>query len=270
MSYNDGMRDKIFSGSSILIIGGSNPDIKTFAEDAKVGDAEVDRALNGLDGLSKMRAKDYTAILLDEHTPDLSAEEIITILNKESRSTGNIIVYSAESSPNVESLLKNLGVYAYLALGVDSDSRLHNSVIALLDGITVSGQISAQSGAGTGTKVFIVEDSVFIRDFITSKLLDHGFTIAHADNGAIAVPKIREEQPDIVLLDLELPGKHGLEVLKELKADAALMATPVIIFTNEHDKQVEKDALASGAAGFFFKATTDASDLIAQIKKLTD
>ena len=263
------MREKIFSDATLLVVGNVNSDITTFTDEATLGGAQVTILQSGLEALSAMRNNTYTAILVDEHTSELTAEEVLTSYKSEGHSLGNVLVFAEKSSTESESTFKDMGVYAYLALGVDSASRLHNSVIALLDGLNVQQSAPVEQPGSPSKTVFVVEDSVFIRDFISAKLIDSGFAVASADNGSIAAAKIREAMPAVVLLDLELPGKHGLEVLEELKADNELSAIPVIIFTNEHDEEMEAKTKAAGAAGFFFKASTDPQELIKQINAVT-
>ncbi len=263
------MREKIFSEATLLVVGNVNDDITMFTDEAAQGGAHITVVQSGLEALTAMRNNEYTAVLIDEFTAELDAEEILTSHTHEGHSVANVIVYSDKPSAESEGDLKDMGIYAYIALGVDSASRLHNSVIALLDGLNVQQSVSIEQPGSPAKIVFVVEDSVFIRDFISAKLIESGFAVASADNGETAVAKIREAIPAVVLLDLELPGRHGLEVLHDLKADAELQGIPVIIFTNEHDEGIEEKTKAAGAAGFFFKASTDPQELIRQINAVT-
>ena len=72
-----------------------------------------------------------------------------------------------------------------------------------------------------GKKILIVEDDRFLRELINRKLLEEGFDVAQAIDGESGVKKIKEEKPDLVLLDLILPGIDGFEVLSRIKNGCA-------------------------------------------------
>ena len=74
------------------------------------------------------------------------------------------------------------------------------------------------------------------------------------------------EKPDLIILDLILPGKHGLEVLKEMKEDADLKATPVIVLSNLDTDADIKEALRLGAADYFVKAQHPIAEVVEKVK----
>ncbi|RMD78423.1 MAG: DNA-binding response regulator [Lentisphaerae bacterium] len=80
-----------------------------------------------------------------------------------------------------------------------------------------------------GKLVLIVEDESDIRELIVYNLVRHGFQTAEAGTGEEALQKITEIRPDLILLDLMLPGIEGLEVCRQLKSNPATHAIPVII-----------------------------------------
>jgi len=80
-------------------------------------------------------------------------------------------------------------------------------------------------------KILIVEDNdlnlKFFRDFLEA----HGYTIVHTMDGREALALIREHGPDLILMDIQLPGVSGLEVAKWIKADEAMKSIPVVAVT---------------------------------------
>lgn len=81
-------------------------------------------------------------------------------------------------------------------------------------------------------KVCIVDDDPSVREIYLMKFNQEGFDVSLATDGAEGLRVIREERPDIVLLDLQMPVKNGIEVLEELHRDEELRKIPVIVLTN--------------------------------------
>jgi DNA-binding response OmpR family regulator len=81
-------------------------------------------------------------------------------------------------------------------------------------------------------KVCIIDDDPNLREIYLMKFNQEGFDVSLAINGEEGMQSIREKRPDIILLDLQMPVKNGVEVLQELAADSELSKIPVIILTN--------------------------------------
>lgn len=103
-------------------------------------------------------------------------------------------------------------------------------------------------------KILIVEDDRFLRELITQKLAKEGFDIIEAINGEEGIKKTKEEKPDLVLLDLILPGIDGFEVLSKIKEDVALAQIPVIVLSNLGQKEDVERGLKLGAVDYLIKA----------------
>ena len=81
-------------------------------------------------------------------------------------------------------------------------------------------------------KVLIVEDDRFLRDLAVKKLQLAGYTVAIAVDGSQVLQQVAKEHPDLILLDIILPGVDGFEVLRRLKTDARLKHIPVVLLSN--------------------------------------
>jgi len=117
-------------------------------------------------------------------------------------------------------------------------------------------------------KILLVEDDPFIRDITSIKLTEHNLTVLTAQNGAEALEVMKNESPDAVLLDLDLPDVSGLEVLKAVRSSETQKNTPVIIFSNNDDPDTSKKANELGVDEFFVKATTNFEDLYKKLASL--
>ena len=116
-------------------------------------------------------------------------------------------------------------------------------------------------------KILIVEDDIFIRDIAEEKLSAAGYEVYKTADGNSVIQKMREVKPDLVLLDLLLPNKHGYVVLEELRADERFTETPVLVFSNENGPDVEKKAADLGAL-YFFKAMTGTGELTKKVQEI--
>lgn len=117
-------------------------------------------------------------------------------------------------------------------------------------------------------KILIIEDDKFLRDLISQKLLKESFDIAQAVDGEDGIKKIKEEHPDLILLDLILPGIDGFEVLTQMKADPSLVSIPVIILSNLGQKEDIEKGLKLGANDFLIKAHFTPGEIIEKIKNV--
>jgi len=79
--------------------------------------------------------------------------------------------------------------------------------------------------------ILLVEDNPENRDMLSRRLLRRGFELAYAEDGAQAVESARNERPDLILMDLNLPVMDGWEATRRIKADPATAAIPVIALT---------------------------------------
>jgi len=89
--------------------------------------------------------------------------------------------------------------------------------------------------ADNAKTILVVDDDPDTRTYLTTVLEDNGFATASANDGAEALAKIEESQPDLIALDIAMPEKSGVAVYRSLKEDEQLKSIPVIIITGISD-----------------------------------
>lgn len=114
--------------------------------------------------------------------------------------------------------------------------------------------------------ILIIEDDKFLRELIARKLKKEGFAISEAVDGEKGLKKTKTEKPDLVLLDLILPGIDGFEVLAEIKKDHIAAEIPVIILSNLGQKDDIERGLKLGAVDYLIKAHFTLGEIIKKIK----
>ncbi len=102
-------------------------------------------------------------------------------------------------------------------------------------------------------RVLVVEDNPSNLDLARMVLEGNGFTVETALNGAEGLEKARHLRPDLILMDLQLPGVDGLAVTRQLKADPATAGIKVVALTANALKGSEEEALAAGCSGYIAK-----------------
>jgi len=116
----------------------------------------------------------------------------------------------------------------------------------------------------TTATVLIADDSLVIRAVVRSNLEDEGHRVVEAVDGSTALQLCREDPPDVVLLDIEMPGMDGYEVLSVLKCDAALKDIPVVFLTSRVG-MADVVAGLRGGAHDYLKKPFEAAELLARV-----
>ena len=115
--------------------------------------------------------------------------------------------------------------------------------------------------------VLLVEDNDFIRNMYQLKLAKSGIKCIEAVDGAMALAKIPEAKPDLVLLDLMMPNVSGLEVLEQLRASTVTPKLPVLILTNIMDQPTIDKCKVLGACDYIVKTDLTPKEVVEKIKQ---
>ncbi len=94
--------------------------------------------------------------------------------------------------------------------------------------------------------VLVCDNEEILRALVRASLEDDGYELVEASDGDEAFERARAVEPDVILLDMMMPGRSGLEVLRELRADERLSKTPVVMLTA---RAHASDAAAAAQAG---------------------
>jgi two-component system cell cycle response regulator DivK len=108
-------------------------------------------------------------------------------------------------------------------------------------------------GKSTLPKILVVEDDQDNREMVIKVLKHNGYRVIEAVDGQEAVKKAKEENPDLILLDIYLPKMDGYEVTRTLKGDEDLQYIPIIALTAHAMKGDREEALAIGCDGYITK-----------------
>jgi len=118
-------------------------------------------------------------------------------------------------------------------------------------------------------KILIIEDDKFLRELISNKLAKRGYELIQAVDGEQGFEKTKKEKPDVILLDLILPGIDGFEVLSKIRKEKDIAETPVLILSNLGQKEDIEKALNLGAADYLIKAHFTPEEIVEKIGEMS-
>lgn len=114
-------------------------------------------------------------------------------------------------------------------------------------------------------KILIVEDDKFLEDLEGSKFSAKGFEALFAKSSKEVEDVLAKTIPDVILLDLVLPGVDGFEILKKIKADEKTKHVPVIVFSNLSDQKDIDRVMADGALEYIMKANYTLNEIVDKV-----
>jgi len=223
---------------------------------------------DGAEGFKKISSEKPDLILLDVLLPTMNGYEILEAKQKDTSIAAiPVIIISDSGQPvNVERA-RALGVKDYLIkaqldpeeIAAKVRSYLGNENVvtpAIKD--TIPKRLLAQ-------KILWVEDDQFLSSILAVKLSHEGCLGLYAKNGEEALEILKQEVPDIILLDLLLPGMTGFEVLKAIRQDSRLAQVPVIVLSNLGQKDDMDKTKTLGATKYLIKAEHDLDDIVNEV-----
>jgi twitching motility two-component system response regulator PilH len=116
-------------------------------------------------------------------------------------------------------------------------------------------------------KILIVDDSPTERYFLSDILIKNGFSVSTAENGEEALVKIKADKPQLILMDIVMPGQNGFQITRAITRDPDTQDVPVIICTSKGQETDRIWGLRQGARDYIVKPV-DPAELLAKIAAL--
>lgn len=252
----------------------------------------VTGAEDGEVAMEEMKKEKPDLVLLDILMPKKNGMEVMEEMSKDDLlKTIPIIVVSNSGQPVEIDRAKRLGARDFLIKAVFEPNEVLDKVNVILkttqnlhgDTITaplpISGEPSPVAAptkrneepalqGGDGIKVLVVEDDKFLRELLVRKLYSEGFIVESAIDAGGAFEILNRFVPNIILLDLILPGIDGFEILSRIKKNKALATVPVIILSNLGQKEDIDRAMSLGAVDFMVKANFTLDEIVTKVRKI--
>lgn len=116
-------------------------------------------------------------------------------------------------------------------------------------------------------KILVVDDSPTERYFLTDILIKHGFSVSTAENGEEALIKVKADKPQLILMDVVMPGPNGFQVTRAIARDPETQNVPIIICTSKNQETDRIWGLRQGARDYIVKPV-DPQELLSKIAAL--
>ena len=102
-------------------------------------------------------------------------------------------------------------------------------------------------------RIMTVEDSTSLREMVSFTLQDAGYEVLEAEDGRDAIGKLTTADVDMIITDMNMPNMNGIELTKELRANANYRFVPIVFLTTESQMQKKTEAKLAGATGWIVK-----------------
>ncbi|HBA60944.1 MAG TPA: hypothetical protein DCZ92_09010 [Elusimicrobia bacterium] len=218
----------------------------------------VTTAPDGGNGLLVFRSTKPDLVILDRDLPIMSGSVVFDKIREISKDVP-VIILTGFNAPQEAAAYLRCGAAAFLSKG-DGLSNVLAEVDRVL-GIEPAPKPAASRPRPAGEKnaapvsstglLLVADDDEETRKLLTRFLSSMGYTVISAEDGPAAIELARQRKPDLILLDIFMPGKNGLEVLKELAPE--LPDTGFMMITGNDDEDVARDCLEHGAFDYVSK-----------------
>lgn len=263
----------VLTNKNILVVGDENTQIHNLEQELVTLGAVLHTSTCDSVTSEMVNEKHISLVVLNHlHDGETCREMLRTLTTAELNEALPVLALVEDTEEKIQDVLM-LGATDYLTPAEDIDS-----IIGKMR--TIFGEDSGSSGdsviditpgrasvSTTGVRVYVVEDDPLLRNLLSIRLDRSSFPYEFSD-GSQELQAIRQFNPDVIILDLMLPGKSGFEILAEVKQDDELKECPVIVFSNRDGQDDRHQAKELGAVGFYVKAMTDLSELIETIERL--
>ena len=215
------------------------------------------RARHGEEALRLARESNPAAVTLDLVLPGVDGWEVLKRL-KGDAVTREIPVVIISMVDNRDLGLA-LGAEDYFVKPVDRD-RLLQRVDEILQ----------RSGNGSAkARLLVIDDDAAVHKLLDDLLGEHGYTIDNAYSGEDGLRAAEERTPDVIILDLVMPGMSGFEVAGRLKENARTADIPIVILTSKDLSGADRALLHTKVSSFVQKGTSAREQLLREIRRVT-
>lgn len=246
----------------------------------------VVRGKNGAEGIRLLKQVTPDLILLDLQMPEMNGYQVLESLRKEGNRVP-VIVISNSGQPVELQRLAEFGVVDYLIKAEFDPTEL----LGLVDQFFTQGRVEGRNSTAENVeaaephalpegseavwpgkerravrepqkpKVLVVEDDVFLADIIMQKLRQYPYELALARTGEEAIQCYDSQHPDLILLDLLLPGISGIEVLRHIRSVRNDATTRVVVVSNFSEEGHREEVEQLGAQRYMVKANVSPGEI---------
>jgi CheY-like chemotaxis protein len=211
-------------------------------------------ARTGAEAVAMAKAHKPAAITLDILLPDVDGWEVLTRLKGDVVTSDiPVIVVSVVDNPELGTALGALDYFVKPVGAKELVDRLSNF------------NFKHQSG-GRPTRVLVVDDEAVNRELLKELLEPAGYAVTLAAGGQEAIDLANSIKPDVVMLDLLMPGVNGFDVVRALRKGEATRAIPIIVVTAKHLSEADLALLHGHVSTILKRGSIGAVDVLGQVQ----
>lgn len=224
--------------------------------------------LDGEAGLNKMREVMPDLVLLDLVMPKKDGYEVLEEMSKDAelKKIPTIIISNSGQPVELKRILE-LGAKDYIVKAQFSPDEVLEKVRKYVDKDTDLSKGENKKKI-LGKKILIVEDDPFLASLASGRLEKEGYKVSIAADGALALKMLETDIPDLILLDVIMPGMNGFEVLKIIKANPLYKDIAIVVFSNLGQEHEIEEGKKLGADEFLVKAKFTLKEVVDKIGAL--
>jgi CheY-like chemotaxis protein len=240
----------------VLVVEDNPQAAEILARHLEDGGFRIDIAHTGPEALTMARDLKPVAITLDILLPEADGWEVLNRL-KADEATRNIpvVVVSVIDNP---ALGRALGAFDYFVKPVDG-----KALLSRLSEYTFTTKVETET-----VRVLVVDDEQANLDLMEALLEPAGFGVLMARSGREGIDVARAQLPNLILLDLMMPGLSGFDVVEALRADEATRSIPIMVLTAKILTEADKKALSGQVAAIFERNSVAGTELTAWLRSI--
>jgi len=256
---------------TILIIEGKKAFGDNISKALKDDGYSVFMQSNGTDGLKTIYDVLPQLVILDLNISDVDPYDVLMKKHSDVM-LGKISVFllsSEGASINMRKVPENSVADFVVSLDLDP-SDIVNRVNHLFGHISIPGNQNLKDDAKkkNAKKILWVEDDKLISSILIKKFVASGINVAHAINSEETFAQLKESVPDLIILDITLPGMDGFEILQKIHMDEDLKKIPTLILSNLSRPSDFEKAKILGATKYMVKASSSLDQIVAEVQVL--
>lgn len=256
--------------TTILIIEDEEILVDVLSKKLEQEGYRVFSAADGQAGVAKVSEVHPDLILLDIVMPKMDGYEVLAKLKEQyGHEMPAVMVISNSGQPVELEKVKALGAKDFIIKAQFTPEEVLRKMESLLTSQGAGQPAGSAPATPAATRILIVEDDQFLRDLLMTKLTKEKFTVSAAIDGPGGLEKILKDRPEIVLLDIIMPGMDGFEILKRVRSnsDMQIARTPIILLSNLGQEADVEKGRGLGANDYLIKSNFTIDEIIEKIQK---
>ena len=233
-------QDHLFSMKNILVIEDSKIINNIIKKELSKLNFTIAQAFTLKEAKEHLQSKNFQLIILDLHLPDGEGSELIA--NIQSLTKTKVVVLTSSQDEDLREELFQYGILDYII----KDKNLLYSITEIIKIITTVSEKSKE-------KILIIDDSKFICKQVKTILEPRNYSVISAYTAKTGLKKLHQETFKLVILDMELPDLHGIEVLEFIRRDKRFIHLPIIVLSGTSTPEIIRNVLKNGANDFLKK-----------------